>query len=115
MTAIVYATIALLWPLADPAGIAEITAYWPFALILDVFYAIPGLPICFAFSLVWAVLFRAVISPSRSTESGGPPGQSPLAQLAPHGSTVALAGMRHPPSSACRAAPPGSPGCPIGD
>jgi len=80
MTVIVYATIALLWPLADDSSagvLAEITAYWPFALILDVFYAIPGLPICFAFSLAWVALFRAVISPSRPTDSSGPPVQSP--------------------------------------
>jgi len=91
MAAIVYVAIALLWPLAGiivdpwPTGVdspasvlAETTAYWPFALILDVFYAIPGLPICFAFSLAWVALFRAVISPSRPTGSSGPRVQSPL-------------------------------------
>jgi hypothetical protein len=84
MAAIVYVAIALLWPLAGiivdpwPTGVdspasvlAEITAYWPFALILDVFYAIPGLPICFAFSLAWVALFRAVVSPSAPTSGSG--------------------------------------------
>ena len=90
MAAILYATIALLWPLAGiivdpwPAGannpasaLAETRAYYPFALLLDVFYAIPGLPICFAFALAWVALLRAVISPSRPTNSSGPPVESP--------------------------------------
>jgi hypothetical protein len=84
VAAFAYVVIALLWPLAwivvqpTSAGagssanvLVETTAYYPFALLLDVFYAIPGLPICFAFSLAWVALFRAVVSPSAPTSGSG--------------------------------------------